>query len=193
VRGGFAVAWANAGSWYLMRRRSADGPVEFAVPPFRPARALVQADGGSFWSATTGGLWRWDPDGRVSCVAPTPPVVGLFSEGSQIRLEPVSTDVMGNRSRQPEAVGWTWEPQTGKVEEVRLGPLGPRWGVSRAAGRWAAAHPSTDVVTVGTPDGVQFSLACDWPVDVAWAGDSLVVVTAHGAVLWFDGLGQLLR
>jgi hypothetical protein len=185
------VAWSNAGPWYLMRRRTEDGPVETVEAPFRPARAAVGDDGTSYWTATTGGLWRWDPDGGLACVAPTPPLIGLSLDRHGIRLDPVGTDLSGQQHRRFLATGWIWRRDTGRLENRDLGPLGPAWGHAASRGRWAAAHPAADIVRLGDADGSRFDLACDWPVDVAWAGDALLAVTARGAVLLFDDVGRL--
>jgi hypothetical protein len=58
----------------------------------------------------------------------------------------------------------------------------------RAEGRRlsAEAYPAADLIRIGDGTGPRFDVACDWPNDVAWAGDSLVVVTALGTVLLFE-------
>ena len=64
--------------------------------------------------------------------------------------------------------------------------------LSVSGDRWAAPYPAADIIRLGDRRGARLDLACDWPNDVAWAGESLIVVTAHGTVLLFDGIGQLL-
>jgi hypothetical protein len=63
---------------------------------------------------------------------------------------------------------------------------------AESGGRWATVHPAADVIRVGDQNGARFDLACDWPTDAGWAGDSLVAVTAHGTAMLFSGIGKLL-
>jgi hypothetical protein len=189
---GLAVAWSNAGSWYLMRRASATEPADVVTVPFRPARAVVLDDGSCLWTATTGGLWRWDTDGRVERVATVPPVSGITLTEAGVRLDPIAKDVAGHGHRSAREHGWLWNPGSPGVTELDLGPLGQACRRAGSGRKWAAAYPAADLIQVGDASGHRFDVACDWPNDIAWAGDSLVAVTAQGTVLLFAGLAELL-
>jgi hypothetical protein len=184
--GGTAVGWSGKRGCYLMRRTADGAPVDIIVPPFAPSRAVIMDDGGVYWSASTGGLWHWAPTGELTCLAATPPVVGLQLTAHGIRLDPVAVDSTSRWQREALAVGWFWRFDTERLEEVDLGPQGPAWGFADAGDAWAAAHPATDMIRVGDRDGARFDIACVWPIDVAWAGGSLLAATAHGDVLLFE-------
>lgn len=186
------VAWSHIGSWYLMRRSSETAAVDLTVAPFLPGRAVVLADGTSLWSAITGGLWAWYPDGSLDCVASTPPTTGIAAFADGIRLDPIGRDRLDPRAPRAEDCGWLWRPGANELQAIDLGPFGPICSWADGPGAWAAAHPAVDIIRLGDHSGARCDLACDWPSDVAWAGDSLVAVTAHGTALVFKHLARML-
>jgi hypothetical protein len=185
--GGHCVAWCSGAAWYLMRRRTDQGKVEFAVPPFRPTRAVVLEDGTTFLSAQTGGLWRWDISGVLTCVATVPPCAALHLRADGIRIDPN----LPGRDRAWDQTGqdlaWLWRFDTGSLDSIVLENEGPMWRLAQGNGIWAAAYPAADTIRFGIADSA-FDLACDCPIDLAWAGDTLLAATGAGTVLRFGGV-----
>ena len=66
--------------------------------------------------------------------------------------------------------------------------------IEQANGWRAAAHPYADLVMITTPDERTISLGVYYPLTVAWAGNSLLVCSGEGDVLFFrDITGQLSK
>jgi hypothetical protein len=153
---------------------------------------LVLDDGTSYWGAQTGGLWRWAVSGELTCVAATPPVGGLCLTKRGLRLDPNPVDPSSRWQRTAIDVGWVWRFDTEKLESFELPAEGPMWKIAESGDTWAAAYPAADLIRVGGRHGATFDIACEWPVDLAWAGGSLLAATGQGRVLLFQDLVRRL-
>ncbi len=188
-RGG-AIAWYSGRDPYLMWRSRPGVAVQTVALDFRPTGAEVTEDGRIWWASTSGGLWVWSPGGVAERVAPTPPAFGLRClPNGQMRLDPWTADARGYTMRVLCRHAWLWSPGSRVVEPIALGPEGAIWSTSARDGWIAEACPHADIIECTHSTGARASLACYFPVTVAWAGPSLVVAASTGGqLLLFENL-----
>jgi len=190
--GGAWVAWSTVEAEPLLMRRTSDGVVDIVeTAPFRPNR-VVEWDNEFLCTAHDGGLWLWTPGHAPRKVADAPPALSLMKSPDGIRLDPVVRSVDGFTTRARLDHAWLWSPGAG-LTRVPLGSSGPCWSVAAAGGWIARAHPHDDLVTLTHESGRVVDLACYYPVTLAWAGRSLIVLSSTGGtILLFENLRDAL-
>jgi hypothetical protein len=78
-----------------------------------------------------------------------------------------------------------------ELRPVDVGPFGAA-AARDTHGTWTAiAHPEADLIRLETP-GRGLSIACYYPVGLAWVGDSLLVGTIEQELLLFENLAARL-
>lgn len=185
-----AIAW-HSGDQRVAWRMDPDGPVQTAPMPIAGARAYPQPDGSMWWTSVRGGLWSWTPGQEWRCLVDTPPLMGLQQRDGGVRLEPRGHNLsFAVRELLTEAFEWT--PGTNSVAVVPLGPEGPCWATTRSGDWTALAYPQADAILLRHADGTEHVLTCHYPLNVAWAGASLVVSTGDAALWSFRGLRRHL-
>jgi hypothetical protein len=190
--GGAWVAWSNVKAESLLMRRTCDGIVDVVESAsFRPNR-VVEWDDEFLCTAHDGGLWLWTPGHAPRKVADAPPVLSLLKSSDGVRLDPVVRSVEGFTTRTRLDHAWLWRPSVG-LTRLPLGSTGPCWSVAAAGGWIARAYPHDDLVTLTHESGRVVDLACYYPVTLAWAGRSLIVLSSTGgAILLFENLRDAL-
>ncbi|MEZ5417975.1 MAG: 6-hydroxymethylpterin diphosphokinase MptE-like protein [Vicinamibacterales bacterium] len=193
---GGAVAWSNGtqsmpalGAGYVLYRPSPDGPVTRETLPFRPT-AGVWWNGRLHWTTFRTGLGAWAPGAAPEWRLDDECFCGLVSDGTSLTLAPATRDAAGLvvRRRHERALRLDAD---GRVAAVSLPPEGAAASIAAGPDWTAAACPDADVIRLAR-DGVRLDLVCHFPMAVAWAGTSLVVRTAPGDVLLFEGLAGVL-
>lgn len=175
---GGRLAWTGTlvrsgeGEAVMQWRPARGGAVQVERMPFVSVHPVTGPDGALYWPALTGGLWRWSPGGPSEQVRSGPPLVNAIREGETLRVEPI--DLAAGRVRLPP------------------GSLGAVWARAEAGGVTADAHPHADCVILRKTSGPGLALVAYYPVGVAWAGRSLLVLSATGHLLRFEGLHSAL-
>jgi hypothetical protein len=185
---GGTVAWYNGDEPYLMLREAAGREARLIPVPFRPNRICVEPDG-AVVAATADGLWRWSAQEGPTRMADMPAAVAIRPAASGYRIDPIVKDDVGFTIRTHLRHAWQWETGLTAPRRIDLGPDGPCWSISTGGAWTAAAFPHADRIRLTHPDGGVFTLLCYYPVTVAWAAGSLVVVSGtSGSVLLFENL-----
>lgn len=192
---GGAVAWRTGRDPCLLWRQAAGAVVVTRPLTFTPANGAVTRDGRVWWASTSGGLWSWVPGRAIEEVAPAPPAFGLrLLSDDRIRLDPWTSDAAGFTERRLLRQAYVWTPGAEAVDTIELGPEGAAWSASTREGWMVEACPHADSIQCTHTSGTRASLACYFPVTVAWAGSSLVVVASTGGqVLLFEDLFDVLE
>ena len=192
---GGALAWCNdEGDSALLLRPAAGVPAEIHPLPFRPTLPLPRPDGSVLWSSYFGGLWSWHPQQGTRLLANAPPAIGIRAHGNGVRLDPATKGDAGHTVNVIKREALLWRPGATSLQPLPLGPAGLSWSQSERQGWTAEAHPHADLVAITSPAGRHFHLACVSPFSVAWAGQSLVVVsTTAGMVIRFPWLRSALE
>jgi hypothetical protein len=154
--------------------------------------AFPQETGEIWWTGFSGGLWSWVPGGAWQKLAATPSVLGLQKTDAGVLLASSGGDIRFV-DRTPPAESLLWRPGSDEVVPVPLGPEGPCWSVATRGAWRAMAHPYADVIMLVHEAGLRVALTCSFPFNLAWAGSSLVVSTARGALLLFPDLATALE
>jgi hypothetical protein len=186
------VAWSNVVSEPVLMHRSADGHVNLVErAPFRPNR-LIEWNGRFLCAAHDGGLWLWNPGEEARKVTEAPPVLSLMKTAEGVRLDPVVRSPEGYTTRTHLDHAWIWTGD-GELKRQPLGIDGPCWSVASGGGWTARAYPHDDLVTLTHDSGRRVDLACYYPVTLAWAGRSLIVLSSTaGTILLFENLRDAL-
>lgn len=191
--GAGSVAWHNTPG-RLLWRTSDEGRVHVLDAPFRPNRLLALDTNVFLCAARGGGLWRWVPGTAPERVADAPPSLSIRLDAGGVRLDELTFDAMGYANRSMAGRAWQWRPGETTLRPLALAPEGPCWSASARQGWTAEAYPHADLVKLVSPQGQTWWLGCYYPVTVAWAGDSLMVVsTTSGSVLRFPHLTRHLH
>jgi hypothetical protein len=186
--GGGRVAWHNDPADPVLMHRDPDGAVTIERPPFVPNRALEWEDG-RFVVVGSEGVWLWRPGSAPERVCEAPPAHTLTRIDGGVRIDLLVKGPEGFTARAPLDYALVWRSGARALERLPLGPEGPCWSVSRGREWTAAAHPHADIVRLTHASGRVVDLGCYYPVTVAWAGASLLVVSAtSGRVLVFERL-----
>ena len=170
----------------VLQWRDGSGHTASATVPFMSLNAVVASQGRVYWPAVTGGLWRWSPEEGAEQVIGGQPLVNAVREEAGVRLEAIDPSKGRVRPGQQHSLRLH---EGGRLEPGAPNPLGVLWSRAEAGGRTAEAYPYADCVIVTTATGGSLALVAYYPVGVAWAGRSLLVLSATGHLFLFEGLG----
>jgi hypothetical protein len=196
---GGAVAWDNGSADPAHRFdpclwvRDRIGADAVRVPtPFKPVRGVALPGGSIVWNCSEGGLGVWSPDGGARLCFAEHVFIGMVPSGSTLLLSTGRfVDRVMSRRQTPHFLSWDLSGPT-LGEGPAYSTAGPCSSQS-ASGRWrAASHPLASVVRLTRDDGAVFDLTCPEPLQAAWAGPSLVVLTMGGDLLVFRDLADTL-
>jgi hypothetical protein len=201
-----AVAWGDGlsafpdrvGCGYVMYKSRRDGEVVIQDLPVRPTIGRWW-QGRLYWNChprrveSPTGLFSWAPgDAAPRPELPElPATLGFHSSEAGLTFELGGGPIQGGRwVRRFERRGWTWRPGM-ELRPVDVGPFGAA-AARDTHGTWTAiAHPEADLIRLETP-GRGLSIACYYPVGLAWVGDSLLVGTIEQELLLFENLAARL-
>jgi 6-hydroxymethylpterin diphosphokinase MptE-like len=189
---GGAVAWNGGDQLILSRARVSDEPRCDRVS-FQPSRVVRTAEGTLVFLAADGGLWEWTSDGAERRLIETPKCVGLRLDGDELVLAPVARSAAGYLLRQRLPFEYRYDRGDPGLRECAVGREGPSASRSTAASWTATTFPFADLVRLDASDGRSLVLAVYSPLQVAWAGASLIVTITDGVTLLFPQLGDLLE
>lgn len=193
------IAWSNVWNLktgtrpYLMYRPTAQADVEIIDLPFRPSAAVLW-NGRVYWNGqpmpgTSGGVGSWAPGEAPELHLPDLTLFPLVPLADRLSLAPLNLDHGDAVLRKPSTHGWHWIPGQSPVPAMN-GPHGQPTSVAERDGWSAAAHPHADLIRLTAPDGQERLLRCYYPLRLAWAGPSLVVMTGERELLLFGAIGS---
>jgi hypothetical protein len=143
-------------------------------------------------AAHHGGLWLWRPRSAPRKVADAPPTLSLIKSSEGVRLDPVVRSPEGYTTRTRLDHAWLWRPGA-ELTRLPLGSRGPCWSVAAGGGWTARAYPHDDLVSLTHESERTVDLACYYPITVAWAGRTLLVISSTaGTILMFENLRDAL-
>jgi hypothetical protein len=174
---GACYAWLHDPPRLLVR--DAGGAIVHDVSlPFTPTHVTTEP-GNRLRFATLDGVWTWSVARGPERVLTSPPLVAAWN-GTNGTLDLALFPPPG-RSRARSLQQLTWSPGSG-LRSQDTPPLGPCWSRSTHTGWLAEALPDADLVRLSDARGLVGWVIADYPRTVAWAGGSLVIVTAAGLV-----------
>ena len=134
---------------------------------------------------TSDGVWSWQPASRRSDVTPLQPGVIVALREGMLQLDPLAI-VAGRLVRKRMTTGWRFDAATDRVTERDLSPAGQAWSEAPGTDASATTYPDADAVRLSAERGEVWLL---WPrpCTAVWVGDSLVLNTANGEVIFFPG------
>ncbi|MEO5821822.1 MAG: 6-hydroxymethylpterin diphosphokinase MptE-like protein [Vicinamibacteraceae bacterium] len=174
---GTCYAWAYDPPRLLVRDAGGDIVHDVRLP-FTPTHVTAEHEGRLRFAALDG-LWTWSAALRFERLLETPPLVAAWN-GADGTLDLALLPPLG-QPRARTARHLTWSPGGG-LRSQEAPPLGPCWSRSTEAGWIAEALPDADVIRVSNRTGLAGWVIADNPRTVAWAGGSLIIVTAGGLV-----------
>jgi hypothetical protein len=181
------LAW-NAVTSTIMVRPTSDAKPIVERTPFKPARVVVAADGTVVWTGYENGLWAWLPGQYGEKILDTPSLGGIRIEDDDIVVVPATRDENGIVLVEKLSYEWQYRPQDRTLCRVETGAEGQCTSVATRDGWTARAHPFASVVRLDHESGAVLLLACPRAVQVAWAGQSLLVCADRAAILMFRDL-----
>lgn len=190
--GGGALAW-NTSAQVILSRSDADERDVVDHVSFQPSRVVQTSDGALIWASLNGGLWAWSPGQSGRLLIDTPKCIGLRVDNDHLVLSPVARDPSGKTSRSRLRVEHHYRPEDQGLRQGDATSNGPFAGHASRNGWTAMSHPFADLVRLDATDGRSFVLAVYSPLQVAWAGGSLVVTIADGVALLFPNLIERLE
>ena len=193
---GGAIAW-NSSERFILSRPHRRAEARRDAVPFEPSKVVKMADGALVWAALDGGLWEWTPGelGRSPREAgrfliETPKCAGIRVDGDELVLAPIARDASGHLERRRLRHEFRYRIGDPWLRRADAGPEGP-FASECSQGEWTArSHPYADLIALQSRDGRAFLLAVHSPLQVAWAGPSLVVTITDGVTLVFEGLAD---
>jgi hypothetical protein len=186
-RDGGGLAW-NAVTSTVMLRPTSDAEPIIEHTPFKPSRVVVAADGTVLWTGYESGLWAWLPGQYREKITDTPTLGGIRIEHGRVVIVPAMRDEHGTVVIERLSYEWQYQPKDRTLRRIQTGPEGQCTSVASRDGWTARAHPFASVVRLDHANGTALLLACPHAVQVAWAGQSLVVCADRAAILMFCDL-----
>jgi hypothetical protein len=186
-REGGALAWNAVTSTIMLRPTCGAEPIVERTP-FKPARVVVAPDGTVLWTGYESGLWAWLPGQYGEKIIDTPMLGGVRLEDGGIVIVPATRDDHGTVLIEKLSYEWRYQPRERTLRRIETGAEGQCTSVARRDGWTARAYPFAAVVRLDHERGTALLLACPSAVQVAWAGQSLVVCADRAAILMFHDL-----
>jgi hypothetical protein len=197
---GGLVAWSNgAANWerptagYVMYRHGPDAPVVIDELPFRPGWGAWWRER-LHWSCFKTGLGSWAPGTPPVLTLETVALLTVDAEDDGLSLVPAVRDDGGALQRARNTHALVLDPDGGPARTAPCGPWGPRTAHAIGSHGWRAeAFADSDVVRLASPEGGAVTLACYYPMKLAWVGPSLLVSTLEGELLLFEDVVSRLQ
>jgi hypothetical protein len=174
-----AYAWSSRPARLLVRD-GGGGITHDVALPFTPASA--EPDGDALRFTALDGVWRWSLASGASRIVETVPLAfASAGDSGRLNLAPLPLPIERPGRRRTRTV-LSWSADEG-LRDAPSPPLGPCWSRSSRRGWTAEGLPDANLVRVSDANGTRGWVVCDYPRTVAWAGDSLLIVTTGGFVL----------
>jgi hypothetical protein len=185
-------AWPERSSGYVMYRPTADAPIhteDLTVEPSMGAWFRERL----YWVLFPRGLASWTPGGPVRVIDDSITLLAAHDDGANdvLQLAACERAADGNLVRGRVPRGWRLGPGD-RLDETSYGVDGASSCRSADMGWTAVVYPEADRIALSAPDGIRASLACYYPYQAVWLGESLLVSTVHGELLLFEQLREAI-